>query len=148
MKEFSVVIRTAEVGDYLACLPLFTLLYHGDIGPNFRRTFKEYVTKEEGVILLAEEQHTLVGILVGSYHLDIDWEGRTAKIDAIIVDEPYRMRGIARKLTQHHLALAKKKKCMAVKSRVNMKNVIAQKLHESLGFSKANTYEYIIDLHE
>lgn len=147
MKEFSVDIRTAEVGDYPACLPLFTLLYHGDIGPNLGRTFQEYVAKEEeGVILIAEQQHTLVGILVGSYHLDIDWEGRTARIDAIIVDEAYRMRGIARKLTQHYLALAKKKKCRAAKSRINMKNVIAQEFHESLGFSKTNTYEYIMDL--
>jgi len=148
MKEFSVAIRTAKVGDYSVCLPLFTLLYHGDIGPNFRRTFEEYVTKKEGVILLAEQQHTLIGILVGSYHLDIDWEGRTARIDAVIVDEAYRMRGIARKLTQRYLALAKKRKCKAVKSRANTKNVIAQKLHESLGFSKVNTYEYIMDLHE
>jgi ribosomal protein S18 acetylase RimI-like enzyme len=146
MKEISVAIRTAEVGDYPICLPLFTLLYHGDIGPNFRRTFEEYVTKEEGVILLAEQQHNLVGILVGSYHLDIDWEGRTARIDALIVDEAYRMRGIAKKLTQHYLALAAKKKCRVVKSRVNMKNVIARKFHENLGFSKTNTYEYIKDL--
>ena len=125
---------------------LWFLLYHGDIGPNFKRSFKEYVTKEEGVILLAEQKHTLVGILVGSYHLDIDWEGRTARIDALIVDEAHRMRGIARKLTQHFLAMAKKKECRAVKSRVNVKNVNARKFHESLGFSRANTHEYIKDL--
>jgi ribosomal protein S18 acetylase RimI-like enzyme len=72
----------------------------------------------------------------------------TARIDALIVDEAHRMKGIAKTLTQHYIALAKKKGCRAVKSRVNVNNLAAQKFHECLGFSKANTCEYILDFKE
>jgi ribosomal protein S18 acetylase RimI-like enzyme len=148
MNEPRVTISIAEANDYFRCLPLFTLLYHGDIGPDFKRIFEDYVTREEGIILLAELSHRLVGILVGSYHLDIDWEGRTARIDAIIVEETNRKMGIGKKLTQHFIGIAKKRKCRAVKSRVNVNNIIAQKSHERLGFTKANTYEYVMDFQE
>ncbi len=148
MNEPLVAIRIAEASDYSKCLPLFTLLYHGDIGPYFKRVFEDYVTQEEGVILLAELSHSLAGILVGSYHLDIDWEGRTARIDAIIVEEANRKTGIGKRLTQHFIDMARKKKCRVVKSRVNVNNAVAQKFHENMGFIKANTYEFILDFQE
>jgi hypothetical protein len=39
MEEESVRVRLAEIGDYSICLPLFKLLYHGDIGPDFKNVF-------------------------------------------------------------------------------------------------------------
>ncbi len=93
MDESLVNIRIAETKEYSKCLPLFNLLYHGDVGPDFRHIFEDYAAKEEGIILLAESSYGLVGILVGSYHLDIDREGRTSRIDAIIVEEAKRKKG-------------------------------------------------------
>jgi ribosomal protein S18 acetylase RimI-like enzyme len=140
--------RKAKVDDYSACLPLFSLLYHGDIGANFKHTFGSFIRNDDGVVLLAEDSYKVVGILVGSYHLDIDWEGRIARIDALIVDDACRKTGIGRKLVDQIIAMAKSKNCRAVKSRINRENVIAQKFHESLGFIKANTYEYFLDFQE
>ena len=134
--------------DYSACLPLFSLLYHGDIGANFKHAFVSFIRNDDGVVLLAEDSYKVVGILVGSYHLDIDWEGRIARIDALIVDEACRKRGIGSKLVSQFIALAERKNCRAVKSRINRKNVVAQRFHESLGFTKANTYEYFLDFQE
>jgi ribosomal protein S18 acetylase RimI-like enzyme len=149
MRKPHITVRIARAEDYLACLPLLSLLYHGDLGPNFQKVFEAYAaTEEEGVILLAEQSTKPVGILVGSYHLDIDWEGRIARIDAIIVDEPFRMRGIGKNLTSCFIAMARKKQCIAVKSRVNQNNIVAQRFHRSLGFSRADTYEYILDFQE
>jgi ribosomal protein S18 acetylase RimI-like enzyme len=74
--------------------------------------------------------------------MDIDWEGKTARIEAIIVDEKHRRTGIGKRLTHHFFTLAKGQACKAVKSRVNTKNRTAQKFHESLGFERADTYEY------
>lgn len=144
MKKQFARIRTARTNDYSACLPLFTILYHGDIGSNFEHTFEEFVSSEDGVVLLAEHSNKVIGILVGSYHLDIDWEGKIAKIDALIVDKAYRKKGIGRKLVRYFVTMARER-CKAVKSRVNRKNVVAQKFHESLGFTKADTYEYFLD---
>jgi ribosomal protein S18 acetylase RimI-like enzyme len=137
-------IREAKVDDYLVCLPLLTALYHGDIGSDFRRTFEDFVESEHGIVLIAENTKVL-GVLVGGYHLDIDWEGKTAKIDAIIVDETSRKRGIGTELVRHFIADAKRKNCEAVKSRVNTENFAAQEFHRTLGFTKARTYEYFLD---
>jgi L-amino acid N-acyltransferase YncA len=144
MTDEQPTIRSAEIADYSACLPFFKLLYHGDIGTDFKLVFKCYV--KEGTILLAEASGRLLGILVGSYSLDIDWEGRIAKIDAVIVDENHRMKGIGKKLVESFLSAARKQNCKAIKSRVNVANVISQKFHEELGFSRADTYEYFSEL--
>ena len=137
-------IREAKVDDYSACLPLLTALYHGDIGPDFRRTFEDFVESEYGIVLIAENTKVL-GVLVGSYHMDIDWEGKTAKIDALIVDEPYRKQGTGTELMRYFLAEARRKDCKAVKSRINTENFVAQEFHKTLGFTKAKTYEYFLD---
>jgi hypothetical protein len=50
MKDEPLTIRSAEISDYSACLPLFKLLYPGNIGPNFQNPFPEYA--EQGPILL------------------------------------------------------------------------------------------------
>lgn len=146
MKDQTVKIRTGEIDDYSSCLPLFTILYHGDIGQDFRQTFKDYV--REGAVLLAENSGKVIGILAGSYHLDIDWEGKTGKIDAIIVYEANRKKGIGTKLVQRFISISRRERCKAVKSRVNVENIVAQKFHKSLGFTKANTYEYFLDFQE
>jgi ribosomal protein S18 acetylase RimI-like enzyme len=66
--------------------------------------FQDYT--KEGAILLARTGGTLLGILVGSYNLDIDWEGRVARIDAVVVDENYRMRGIDKILVKRFIEAA------------------------------------------
>ena len=98
--------------------------------------------------MVGELSHRLVGVLVGSFHLDIDWEGRTARIDAIVVEPASRRVGIGKQLTQYFISMARKRKCVAVKARVNVNNATAQKFNESLGLARANTYEYVIDFQE
>lgn len=148
MKKQFARVGTAKVNDYLECLPLFTTLYHGDIGPNFKQTFEDFVNNEDGVVLLAEYSNKVIGVLVGSFHLDIDWEGKIAKIDALIVDKARRKKGIGKKLAQHFITMARRKQCKAIKSRINRKNIVAQKFHKSLGFTEADTYEYFLDFEE
>jgi ribosomal protein S18 acetylase RimI-like enzyme len=148
MKDKSIRIRTAKLDDYFACLPLLTLLYHGDIGPDFKHTFENFLNHKDCIVLLAEHSNKVIGILVGSYHVDIDWEGRIATIDAVIVDEDFRRMEIGKRLVLFFVAKAGKKHCKAIKSRVNRKNKIAQNFHKNLGFTKANTYEYILDFQE
>jgi ribosomal protein S18 acetylase RimI-like enzyme len=139
------VIRKAKVGDYSRCLPLLTLLYHGDIGTDFKKAFESFITGDNSIVLLAQSRRGVVGILIGSYQMDIDWEGKTGRIDAIVVDEKHRRTGIGKRLARHFVTLAEGQRCKAVKSRVNRKNEEAQRFHESLGFARADTYEYVLD---
>jgi GNAT superfamily N-acetyltransferase len=147
MKKYA-PIREAKANDYPIGLPLLETLYHGDIGSYFMQTFENYVNNEDGVVLLAEHSNKAIGILVGSYHLDIDWEGKIAKVDALIVDKAHRRKGVGKKLVQQFVAMARRKRCKAIKSRINRKNVVAQKFHKSLGFVEADTYEYFQDFGE
>ena len=141
-----ITIRNALVGDYSRCLPLLTSLYHGDIGTDFKRTFVGFVVGDDSTVLLAQSRRRVVGILIGSFQMDMDWEGMTARIDAIVVSEKYRRAGIGRQLVNRFVALAEGRGCKAVKSRVGGKNGRAQRFHGSLGFSRARTYEYLLDL--
>jgi GNAT superfamily N-acetyltransferase len=140
-----ITVRKAEAGDYSRCLPLLTLLYHGDIGTDFKKTFESFITSDYSMVLLAQSSRGVVGILIGSCQMNIDWEGKTARIDAIIVSEKHRRTGIGKKLGNRFITLAQRQGCKAVKSRVNRKNEGAQRFHESLGFARADTYEYVLD---
>lgn len=141
-----ITIRSAKVSDYSRCLPLLTSLYHGDIGTDFRKTFESYIIGDDSLVLLAQSRAGIVGILIGSRRMDIDWEGKTAGIDAIVVSEKHRRTGIGEQLVNRFVKLAQRQGCKAVKSRVNRKNGEAQRFHESLGFLRADTYEYALDL--
>jgi ribosomal protein S18 acetylase RimI-like enzyme len=139
-------IRRAKISDYSICLPLFSTLYQKDIGPNFKQVYEKFVESKDNVVLLAAHADRIGGLLVGSFHTDMDWEGTIAKVDAIIVEEAFRRKGVGRKLFHSLITFAKQKQCKAIVSRVNLKNVGAQEFHESLGFIKAHTLEYILDL--
>jgi len=148
MKNKPTKIRTAKLDDYSSCIPLLTILYHGDIGPNFKQTFESFVKNKDCTVLLAEHSNKVIGILIGSCHINIDFEGKTAKIDALIVDEAFRRKRIGRSLLFRFVTWARKRHCKALKSRVNMKNKTAQSFHENLGFTKTKTCEYILELQD
>jgi ribosomal protein S18 acetylase RimI-like enzyme len=104
-------IRQATTKDWRRTLPLFVRLYPGDIGPDLRKVFTILAMSKESLVLIAEQNQGSVGALVGNYYLDIDWEGKIAKLQAIIVDEKHQNRGIGKKLLQHFLTYAKKNNC-------------------------------------
>jgi ribosomal protein S18 acetylase RimI-like enzyme len=139
------IVRYGTPDDFDRCLPLFKGLYHGDIGHNFKEIFDSFTRSERDCVLITEQQGKVVGILVGSYHLDIDWEGKVARIQALVVEKKHRNKGIGKKLVHHFLHKAKKEGCCAVRSRVNRRNQVACSFHERLGFEKARTYEYILE---
>ena len=99
MTASKITIRNARVIDYVRCLPLLATLYHNDIGPDFRQSFESYVTNDECAVLLALLRGEVAGILIGSYQIDIDWEGETTRIDGIIVSEKLKRKRIGRNLS-------------------------------------------------
>jgi ribosomal protein S18 acetylase RimI-like enzyme len=140
------MIRRAKCDDFSLCLPLLPSLYHGDIGPDFRLTFDSYASRDGGVVLLVQHQDQVIGILIGSFQTDIDWEGKTARIDAIVVQEDCRRAGIGVQLAEGFIALAGEHGCKAIKSPVNVSNQTARGFHESFGFARTDTYEYVLDI--
>ena len=139
-------IRLATGEDWENILPLFVQLYHGDIGPNLQKVFVRLTKGKDGCVLVAEWDEKLVGLIIGNYYMDLDWEGKTAKLQAIIVNKKRRNRGIGRKLLSRFLTQAKENNCRAVTARVNRKNRKANNFYERLNFKDAGTAEYILEL--
>lgn len=138
-------IRQATPEDWEKTSPLFEQLYHGDLGPDLRKVFTILATNIEGSVLIAEQDKKTIGVLVGSYYLDLDWEGKIAKLQAIIVDRKHQNQGIGRKLLKHFLKQAKEKNCRAIIARVNRKNR-GSDFYEKLDFEEAGTSEYMLEL--
>ena len=138
-------VRNATPDDFERCFPLLEELYHGDIGRNFKEVFNKFARGKRSCVIVAEQDRKILGVLIGSYYLDIDWEGKVAKIQALIVKEKHRKKGIGKKLVQRFIEKAKQNGCRAVRSRVNRKNKNACLFHEKLGFWEAETYEYILE---
>jgi ribosomal protein S18 acetylase RimI-like enzyme len=139
-------IRKATPKDWNKILPLFKQLYHDDIGPNLKNTFTKLTKNNENITLIAEQNQKLLGALIANYYMDLDWEGKTAKLQAIIVDQKHRNKGIGKKLLQHLLTQAKQNNCRAITARVNRKNKIARLFYEKLDFEEARTNEYTLEL--
>lgn len=139
-------VRDATPDDLDRCFPLLEQLYHGDIGSNFKEVFNKFARGKRSCVIMAERHGRTLGVLIGSYYLDIDWEGKVAKIQALIVEEKHRKKRIGKKLVQHFTQKAKQNGCRAVRSRINRKNKNACLFHEKLGFWEAETYEYILEL--
>lgn len=140
------MVRNATPDDFNRCFPLLEQLYHGDIGSNFKGVFNKFARGKRSCVMVAERHGKTLGVLIGNYHLDIDWEGKVAKIQALIVEEKHRKKGIGKKLVQHFIEKAKRNGCCAVRSRINRKNKNARLFHEKLGFWEAETYEHILEL--
>lgn len=139
-------VRSATPDDFDSCFPLLEQLYHGDIGRNFKEVFNKLARSRKDCVIMAEQHGNTLGVLIGSYYLDVDWEGKVAKIQALIVEEKHRKKGIGKKLVQYFVEKAKQNRCRAVNSRINRKNKNACLFHKKLGFWEAETHEYILEL--
>lgn len=145
-KTLKLTVRSATPNDFERCFPLLEQLYHSDIGPHLNEAFSKFARSKRSCVLMAEQHGKTLGVLIGNYNLDIDWEGNVAKIQALIVEEKNRKKGIGKRLVQRFLQKARQNGCCAVRSRVNRKNKTACLFHEKLGFWQAETYEYILEL--
>lgn len=94
----TVALRTATKDDLDQLMPLFVDLYKGDIGPGFRDVLDEYVRQDAHRVIVAVCEGRVVGVIVGSYRMDIDYECRAGFVDAVVVHEAHRGQGIGRQL--------------------------------------------------
>lgn len=104
-------LRIATKDDVGDMMPLFFDLYKGDIGPHFSDVLEEYIGSDSHLVTAAIADARMVGLLIGSYRLDIDYECRAGFIDAIVVHEDCRMQGIGKRLVRNFAEWAKSRSC-------------------------------------
>ena len=105
-----VTIRPAECPDSEAIISLLRVLYKNDVGPEFSGLVQEYLDSPSHLVLLAMRDRP-IGVLIGSYRLDIDYECRAGLVDAIVVEESVRNHGIGRNLVRAFTRWARGRGC-------------------------------------
>jgi GNAT superfamily N-acetyltransferase len=107
----AIQLRTAMKDELPKLIPLFHDLYRGDIGANFLNIVQEYIDSDSHLVAVATVDGAVIGVLVGSYRLDIDYECRAGFVDAVVVHQDYRNRGIGKRLVEHFAEWAKNRGC-------------------------------------
>lgn len=107
----STELRNATSDHIDGMMPLFCALYKGDIGRHFADLLQEYLNSDSHIVTVAMADARIVAVLVGSYRLDMDYECRAGLIDAVVVREDYRRRGIGKQLVAHFAEWAASKDC-------------------------------------
>jgi N-acetylglutamate synthase-like GNAT family acetyltransferase len=110
----NIEIREARSEDLEAVLSLLELLYKGDVGRGMRSLLEEYLASPQHVVLLACAGAEQLGLLIGSYRLDIDWESRAGLVDAVVTSESARKKGVGRALLLRFRDWARGRGCSAL----------------------------------
>jgi len=103
--------RLARERDVDGIMSLLTLLYKGDVGEGLREVVREYMSSPNHVVFVAGDECPNDGVLIGSYRLDIDYESRAGFVDALVVRESARGKGIGKLLLRRFTAWAREQNC-------------------------------------
>jgi N-acetylglutamate synthase-like GNAT family acetyltransferase len=96
-----VELRVATKQDISELMVTLRELYESrgeGLGANFSDLLEEFVVSDTHLVMLGLVDGSIAGALVGSYRLDIDYECRAGFIDAIVVRQNQRRRGVGRAL--------------------------------------------------
>ncbi len=104
-------LRPANRDELPDLMPLLEDLYRGDIGHHFTDILDDYVDSENHLFAVAVSHVGIVGLLIGSYRLDIDYECRAGFVDALFVSEKFRRRGIGKRLLRYFAQWAQSRNC-------------------------------------
>ena len=99
-----------------------------------------FVAKENGKVV----GYILIGKIVEGIKTGYKYR-KELPIDAMIVDDDMRGKGIGTKLIEYVINLAKKNKCTGIRLTVNEENTSARKLYEKVGMKLKNV-AYNLDL--
>ena len=105
-----VTIRPAQPADSESIVSLLRVLYKGDVGDGLIGLVQEYLNSPSHLVLLAIRERP-IGVLIGSYRLDVDYECRAGLVDAIVIEESVRSQKIGRTLVREFTQWARDRGC-------------------------------------
>lgn len=98
--------------------------------------FQGILKSKEDYLFFAEDKGKIIGFIHGE--IEKNTSGKKADIESIHVIKEYRKNGIASKLINNFIRIAKSKKCNYLTLKVNKKNTNAIKLYNKFGFEITN----------
>jgi ribosomal protein S18 acetylase RimI-like enzyme len=88
------------------------------------------------ILLCAEADGAFVGFCAVTITTSFRWQGKTANISTLVVDEKYRGQGIGTLLVARVCEIARLKDCKAVELESALHRQEAHRFYEGLGFNK------------
>ncbi|HUG33743.1 MAG TPA: GNAT family N-acetyltransferase [Anaerolineales bacterium] len=140
--------RATEVTDelYAAIQSLIPQLGPNKIVPA-RKEIESLIQSESSILLVARlpgSDDPIAGILtLAIYRVPT---GIRSIVEDVIVDEKYRRRGIAEALLKHAVEVAREAGAGNVSLSANPSREAAHRLYKKLGFSRRDSYFYILRL--
>jgi GNAT superfamily N-acetyltransferase len=106
-------IHVAEIGNEECddALPEICGLFPVALPENEREAFRFYASDSGNVLLVARVGATAVGLLAGSFPVTVDFAGRIARVDSLLVHRQWRRQGIATSLLEDFRARARARGC-------------------------------------
>ncbi len=98
--------------------------------------FQRILKSKEDYLFFAEDKEKIIGFIHGE--IENNKSGKKADIEYIHVIKEYRKKGIASKLINAFINVAKSKKCNYLTLKVNKKNTHAIKLYNKFRFEITN----------
>jgi len=111
-----------------------------------REFLEERLTKNESVIFIAYEDGKPVGFTQLFPSFSSVSMQKSFVLNDLFVQETARRKGVAKELINKAIALAKETKAKGILLETGKENVNAQKLYETIGFTKDSNYYYYYSL--
>ncbi len=130
-----------QLQDYLIAIdPLHRMRRGKNYGKVYTTSLLSKIRSEQGIIFFAEENHLLIGVIVGvieKQEKDNLLEcipTKTGRVQELFVDQQYRSKGVGKLLIKNMEDYFKKKKCTIIKVEVFAPNAKAQQFYGHFGF--------------
>lgn len=134
-------LRQLQIGDEKKLTPLFKVL----TGKEVLIDSTSLVSDPGAICLVIEEDGNLIGF--GSLIIHkVPTKGEVARLEDIIIAENHQGKGLGRMLVLRLLEIAKERKISKINLTSNPMRVGAQKLYESVGFTRRNTDTFVMIL--
>ena len=134
-------MKKATLQNLNEVVPLALELWPHHTAEELAGEFAAIISRGDAAVFLAEEDGAAVGFAQCQLRYDYV-EGTSASpvgyLEGIFVSEPYRKKGIARRLLTACEGWAKEKGCTEFASDCELTNTQSLRFHQSIGFEEAN----------
>jgi ribosomal protein S18 acetylase RimI-like enzyme len=133
--------RPLQINDAEKLIPLFKIL----TGKEILVDAKSLVNNNKIHCLVIEKDDALIGF--GALTLfNVPTKGEVARIEDVVIDQDHQGKGFGKSLVLQLLEIARSSNISNINLTSSPMRVAAQKLYESVGFTRGNTDTFYINL--
>jgi GNAT superfamily N-acetyltransferase len=132
-----VVVRQAEAADSQDVVRLLLQLGYDRSAPAVEHDVR---TGAAGLVYVAVAGERVIGLLAMSVHRQFHWGGLVASVEALVVDQAIRSRGVGALLLDTGIARAQHEDCILIELHSNRRRRRAHQFYQRHGFDLTSAY--------